>query len=374
MSRTGRSLVAVATAGLVVAAAAACGPDETQNPPPSASPTPSAAASANGLPGGLPSLDALKKWKFSDWDNWAKQHVLPQAAKGFWSLEKLLQAKPKDPVAPPQPSQPPSDSGNDPLPSPIAAKPMAHPYSQYGVDGKLFFDVGDNEHAVCSATVISDPAHPGKSNLIWTAGHCLTSGKTGKEYTNIAFVPEFNSSGAVSNGAKAKDPSQYAPLGIWDATQAITSPQWQAEGGETGSAASQYDFSIMRVQNENPNGKSLEETVGGSVPVWFNAPRDQLSITAVGYPAAKPFDGMEMEHCDGGKPSRISFDPSRPPMNVIGCSMTGGSSGGGWFAVRDGKPALVSNTSIGPEDNTWLAGPYLDDVAAGALNYISKKS
>ncbi|MFE9427219.1 trypsin-like serine peptidase [Kitasatospora sp. NPDC006697] len=373
MSRTGRMLAAAAGAVLLTATAAACGPDEVKNPPPSAAPSTSAAASASvpGLPAGLPGLDVLKKWKFSDWDNWAKQHVLSQAAKGFWDLEKLLSAKPKDPVAPPQQ---PTDDGNDPLPNAVQAKAMAHPYTQYGVDGKVFFDISDNQHAVCSATVISDPQHPGKSNLIWTAGHCLTSGKTGKEYTNIAFVPAFNSSGAVSNGAKPKDRSQFAPLGVWDATQAITSPQWQAEGGEQGNAASQYDFAILRVQNDDGGGKSLEETVGGSVPVWFNAPRAQLGITAVGYPAAKPFDGMEMERCEGGKPSRLSFDSSRPPMNVIGCTMTAGSSGGGWFAVKDGKPALVSNTSIGPENSTWLAGPYLDDVAAGALDYIAKKN
>ncbi|MFE0458355.1 trypsin-like serine peptidase [Kitasatospora sp. NPDC058965] len=373
INRARRSPVAAAGAAAVVLAlftVTACGPDETQNPPPAASSAAASPSPATGLPAGLPSLDVLKKWKFEDWDNWAKQHVITPAAKGFWDLEKMLLAKPTTPVAPPQQ---PTDDGNDPLPAPIQAKAMTHPYTpQYGVDGKVFFDVGDGKHAVCSATVISDPEHPGKSNLVWTAGHCLTAGKSGQQYTNIAFVPAFNSSGAVSHGQRAKA-DQFAPFGIWDATQAITSPQWTAEGGEYGSAASQYDFAILRVQSESASGKSLEETVGGSVPVWFNAPRDQLKITAVGYPAAPPFDGMEMERCEAGKPSRLSFDKTRPPMNVIGCTMTAGSSGGGWFAVKDGKPALVSNTSIGPENSSWLAGPYLDDVAAHALDYIAKK-
>ncbi|WP_051969905.1 trypsin-like serine peptidase [Kitasatospora azatica] len=379
INRTNRSLASAAagvTAALTLFTATACGPDETEKPPPAPSSaaavaSPSASASKAGLPAGLPSLDDLKKWKFEDWDNWAKQHVVTPAAKGFWDLEKLLQAKPKDPVSP---KQPPTDDGNDPLPSAIQAKPMTHPYAQYPVDGKVFFDIAANQHAVCSATVISDPQHPGKSNLVWTAGHCLTSGKTNQQYSNIAFVPSFNSSGAVSGGKRAKAESEYAPYGVWDATMAITSPQWSAEGGEYGSAASQYDFAILKVENQNGGGKSLEETVGGSVPVWFNAPRDQLKITAIGYPSAKPFDGMEMERCEAGKPSRLSFDKTRPPMQVIGCTMTAGSSGGGWFAVKDGKPALVSNTSIGPEDSTWLAGPYLDDVAANALSYIAKKN
>ncbi|MFI9274790.1 trypsin-like serine peptidase [Kitasatospora sp. NPDC052896] len=372
--RTARLLAAGAVTALTLAAVTACGPDDTTNPPPSEAAAASATAgptAAKGLPGGLPSLDALKKWKYADWDKWAKQHVLTPAAKGFWNAQKMLQAKPQQvPVAPPSP---PANDANDPLPAAIQASPVAHPYNQNKVDGKLFFDVGPNQHAVCSATVISDPQHPGKSNLIWTAGHCVSSGKSGQQYSNEVFIPDFNSSGAVSNGQKPTDVSQFAPYGQWIATQAVASPQWVAEGSDQGSAASQYDFAILRVAPENGT-KSLEETVGGSVPVWFNAPRDQLSITAIGYPQAAPFNGVEMEQCNGGKPSRLSFDTTRPPMDVIGCTMTAGASGGGWFSLEDGKPALVSNTSIGPADNSWLAGPYLDDVAQNALDYMSKSS
>ena len=54
-------------------------------------------------------------------------------------------------------------------------------------------------------------------------------------------------------------------------------------------------------------------------------------------------------------------------MYRIGCTMTGGSSGGGWFRMVDGKTVLVSNTSIGPTDNTWLAGPQLGQGAKTAL-------
>jgi hypothetical protein len=128
------------------------------------------------------------------------------------------------------------------------------------------------------------------------------------------------------------------------------------------------------VHNPDGNGKSLEETVGTAMPVWFDAPRDQLSISAWGYPVVKPFDGQELDKCDGGKPVRLSFDPKRPPMMTIGCTMTAGSSGGGWFATMpDGREALVSNTSLGTMDHTSLSGPYLESVAREALDYISKK-
>jgi hypothetical protein len=61
-------------------------------------------------------------------------------------------------------------------------------------------------------------------------------------------------------------------------------------------------------------------------------------------------------------------------MYRIGCTMTGGSSGGGWVATgSDGKPALVSNTSIGPVSSGWLAGPHLGTEAKGIYDSVSKK-
>ncbi|MFI9332788.1 hypothetical protein ACIGZJ_35310 [Kitasatospora sp. NPDC052868] len=275
----------------------------------------------------------------------------------------------------------PGDNGNDPLPSTINAQAVPHPYTKFAWEGKLFFDdpgtqpgkTGGSRH-VCSGTVVSDPAHPGKSNLVWTAGHCVHQGKGGNFYANFEFIPNFNSNGSVS-GRKQAEQAQYAPFGQWNGVQAFTSPVWKAEGGETGSPATHYDFALLRVKPETDGGKSLEETVGGSIQPWFNAPREQLSITEYGYPAAPPFDGMELNRCESGKPTRLSFEPTRPSMLAIGCTMTGGSSGGGWLTTKDGKPALVSNVSIGQHDQEprFQAGPYLDDVAAGMYNFATKK-
>ena len=49
-----------------------------------------------------------------------------------------------------------------------------------------------------------------------------------------------------------------------------------------------------------------------------------------------------------------------------------GPSGGGWFRVVDGKTELVSNTSIGPSDNTWLAGPQLGTTAESLYENMSR--
>ncbi|MEV7023423.1 hypothetical protein [Kitasatospora sp. NPDC093558] len=407
ISRTTRAALGASVVTLTMVLASACGPDnsDSTNGAQTAAPTTAAAASDAAKPGAapikLPTVDEIKKWKPEDWEKWAQANVITPAVKGYWDLQKILKAKPVKPglgnqptgqptapapaptsaaPAPAQPTsqapvQPPADGGNDPKPALVQMKPVPHPFTKnLDVNGKLFFMDGNQEY-VCSGTVISDPANPGKSNLVWTASHCLHGGKGGKSHTNIVFAPAFNSNGVLSGG-KQGSLAQAEPFGEWGATAGIVSPTWAGEADpESGGPWSQYDFGIIRVANPDGSGKSLEETVGGSVPVWFNAPRDQITaVSSYGYPAAKPFDGMELDHCDAPKPVRRTIDPSRPAMLTTGCNGTGGDSGGGWFATKDGKQVLVSDTSIGGEDNTWEAGPYLDDVAAKALDYISKKT
>ncbi|WP_405360220.1 hypothetical protein OG535_16985 [Kitasatospora sp. NBC_00085] len=405
--RATRATLGASVLALTLLATSACGPDNSSGD------TTATGAATNAPDLGLPAnLADLKKWSFDDWEKWAKDYALPAVAKGYWNLDRMLSAQPAGQVKPsaPQPStapaqsaQPttavpkpstaqtpggaptqPGDTGSDPAPQTVTAQAVPHPYAKnMAVFGKIFFDKPGGEslapgklgqHYVCSGTVVADPAHPGKSNLVWTAGHCAHQGKGSTFNSNIVFIPDFNSSGAVTGGKRPTDPSQYAPYGEWDAVNYVTSPVWKAEGGGPVGPAAQYDFAILRVKPENDGGKSLEETIGGAVPVWFNAPRDQLAVTNYGYPAAPPFDGMELNHCEGGKPSRYSLDPARPPMLAIGCSMTGGSSGGGWLATKDGKPALVSNVSVGFEgEPKYQTGPYLDSVAAGLFDFIAKK-
>ncbi|MFD0530080.1 hypothetical protein ACFQ1I_30410 [Kitasatospora arboriphila] len=59
---------------------------------------------------------------------------------------------------------------------------------------------------------------------------------------------------------------------------------------------------MLRVHDPQDPSKSLEEAIGTAVPVWFDAPREQLRISAWGYPAVKPFNGQELDRCDGGCP------------------------------------------------------------------------
>ncbi|MFI5619910.1 trypsin-like serine peptidase [Streptomyces sp. NPDC051567] len=323
----------------------------------------------------------LEKWKGGAWKNWKKEDWLREAGdyinpiiEGLWDPDRMRGAEqPQRPAVDPDAGK---DQGvTDPAPAAVTAKAARAPYHQsVPAAGKVFFD-GPGGSMVCSATVVKDPAHPGKSNLVWTAGHCVHAGKAGGWYRNIAFVPSYNNAGKPGAELKGAPREQVAPYGVWWSDWAQTSDQWIATGGPTGGAGAPYDFAVLHVTPENGGGKSLEETVGSALPVEFAtlAVPKVAGITATGYPAAAPFDGQKAFQCTD-RPGRLSLAAADPVMYRIGCTMTGGSSGGGWVAAgADGKPALVSNTSIGPAKAGWLAGPRLGPEAKGVFDAVSGK-
>ncbi|GAA3376493.1 hypothetical protein GCM10020367_48360 [Streptomyces sannanensis] len=374
---------AVLTTALALTATA-CGPSDDN-----AAADPSASAAAGGdnkitIPDDL--KDKLKKhgidldkWRNGEWKNWDRDKWLREAQdfvnpiiEDLWDPDRMRDAE--------QPDKPvdndiSGDTGvTDPTPRPVQAKAADTPYHESAAEaGKVFFD-GPEGSMVCSATVVKDPANPGRSNMVWTAGHCVHAGKNGGWYRNIAFVPSYNNDGKPAAELAGATKEDVAPFGVYWADWAQTSEQWISQGGPTGGQGAPYDFAVLHVTPEK-GGKSLEETVGSALPVEFAAPAAPKigTMTATGYPAAPPFDGQKLFQC-ADKPGRLSLSADQPTMYRIGCTMTGGSSGGGWVATgRDGKPALVSNTSIGPVTAGWLAGPRLGEEAKEIYTTMSEK-
>ncbi|WP_236245635.1 serine protease [Streptomyces sp. CC210A] len=389
--RTIRPLFATAAVAAALAlTATGCGPSEDVA---GGSPTASAgtAASPDGkitIPDDL--KDRLKehgidldKWRGGEWRNWDKDTWLREAKdfvnpiiEDLWDPDRMREADEpgKEPV---EEGDLPGDEGvTDPTPKRVEAAPVGTPYHTNAPEaGKLLFD-GPKGSMVCSATVVEDPANPGKSNLVWTAGHCVHAGKDGGWYRNIAFVPSYNDSGLSTARLEKAQREEVAPYGVWWADWAQTSEQWIAEGGPVGGQGAPYDFAVIHVTPEKGSGgKSLEETVGSALPVDFAAPTAAgiAGVKATGYPASPPYDGQKLYQC-ADKPGRLSVKAGQPTMHRIGCSMTAGSSGGGWVHTgKDGKPALVSNTSIGPVTSGWLAGPRLGKEAEGVYTAVSER-
>nr|BFD93529.1 hypothetical protein KitaXyl93_48890 [Kitasatospora sp. Xyl93] len=344
--------------------AAGCGPDGPARP----------ATAPLALPRSAPtSLGDLSGWKVEDWARHvAGSAFANDAPPGSWPAARMDAARGR-PIPEYSLTAPAADGvERDAPPAAVPAVPQPHPYGPVGsVVGRLFAATPQGD-AACSATVVSDPVNPGRSDLVLTAAHCLHEGKGGGWLRNLVFVPGFNRDGQMVHGKPNPD-QRAAPYGRWTVVRALVSPTWLQESGV--GAHHQYDYGILRVRGEDGSGRSLEETVGGSVPIWFNAPRDLITaVAAYGYPAERPSDGLRLAHCDSPvAPGRLSFDRNRPPLYVIGCTMTAGSGGGGWFVTRDGKPNLISVGALGDRDPAgYQAGPALQDQAKQAFDYFAK--
>ncbi|MTE21333.1 hypothetical protein F0L17_19890 [Streptomyces sp. TRM43335] len=400
MSSTGRRRavpIAVVLAAALTVTATACGPEDGGS---DAGAEPGVSASAGngsdgGRLGGIRLPDELpaalrdfdpEKWKNGEWRDWdpdrwlreAKDFVNP-VIEGLWDPDRMRDAEENDRRVDEEDVDGGTDGGGsrdegvtDPEPEPRKARPVRTPYRENApAVGKVFMDTPKGA-MVCSGTVVKDPNRPGRSDLVATAGHCVHAGRNGGWFRNVVFVPSYNDTalGAAELGRASRE--EVAPHGVYWATWAQTTEHWIENGAETGGAGASQDFAVLRVEPEEKGGRSLEETVGAALPVDFGTPAVS-SVAAHGYPAAPPFDGLTMHTC-ADRPGRLTLGPSESTMYRIGCTMTGGSSGGGWFAADpSGGSVLVSVTSIGTPDHTWLAGPRLGDEAEGVLTAVSEK-
>ncbi|HEV7626340.1 MAG TPA: hypothetical protein VGO89_07575 [Streptomyces sp.] len=390
--------VAAVVAALAVTATA-CGPEEDNA---DSRPSPSKSVSAPdegkqdlGLPENLPkdlpsSLEDLDKWRNGEWKNWDRDEWLRRAKEfinpiidDLWDPDRMKDADGNNRDVDENDiddSESGGDNGTgedegitDPTPPRVAAKPVKHPYTKGSPPvGKVFMDTPQGS-MVCSGTVVKDPGHPGKSNLVATAGHCVHAGKTGGWFRNVVFVPRYNPKGLSNAQLGTAAQKDVAPDGVWWAKYARTTDYWIKEGAKSGGKGAPQDFAVLKVQPEDKKaGPSLEEIVGKAAKVNFNTLRVKAisSLSPHGYPAAPPFDGSKMLTCTG-KAGRLTLDPSEPTMYRVGCTMTGGSSGGGWL-TPSGKQ-LLSVTSIGPVEGGWLAGPRIGKEAKGVFDELAKK-
>lgn len=199
--------------------------------------------------------------------------------------------------------------------------------------GKVFFTEGGVNY-VCSGTATSSSNH----DVVTTAGHCVNEGP-GAYVTNFAFVPAYD------NGA--------APYGKWTAKTLFTTTQWANSGDFN------YDAGFA-VMNANSAGASLTDVVG-SYPIGFNMAKG-LTYTSYGYPAAKPYDGTSLWSCTGV--ARPDTNGGSTDQGLL-CSMTGGSSGGGWIT---GGTLNSVNSFKYRGDNTTMWGPYFGSVIQSTYN------
>jgi hypothetical protein len=193
--------------------------------------------------------------------------------------------------------------------------------------GKVFFTLGGANY-VCSGTATSSS----NRDVVTTAGHCVNEGP-GAFATNFAFVP------AYENGNR--------PYGTWTAKTLVTTNEWK----NSGDFNHDVGFAVM---NHNASGQSLTD-VTGSYPIAFNKGY-RLTFAAYGYPAATPYNGQLLWKCSG----TAGVDTQGTTDHRLPCSMTGGSSGGGWITSGGELNSLNSFGYRGEKDVMY--GPYFGNV------------
>ncbi|MCH6163017.1 trypsin-like serine peptidase [Streptomyces marispadix] len=386
--RTGAAAAAVLTALALTVTACQSGADgggdtDAQAKPSAKAPSTDDLGIPDDLPKDLPtSLKDLEKWRNGEWKNWDRDQWVREGRdfvnpyiRDHWKRGRMDEAEDNGKRVPENVESASGASASGPEPRPVKARAVDTPYTRNAAPaGKVFMDTPKGP-MVCSGTVVKDPRNPGKSNLVATAGHCVHSGRSGGWLRNIMFVPAYNNRGLPPGQVQSAQPQDVAPYGQWWGEWAQTTDYWIQKGAASGGGGSQQDFAVLHVRPERSTGKSLEETVGAAVKINFNAPRagSFSGLSSYGYPAAPPFDGARMYSCTD-RPGELSIDSSQPALYRIGCTMTGGSSGGGWFMEgKGGKAELVSVNSIGPQPATWLAGPHLGPTAKNVFDAVSKK-
>jgi hypothetical protein len=294
--------------------------------------------------------------------------------------------------------------------------------------GKLIYDLDVNGNGVidvsqtnprnderdqtCTATVIptafrnaQGQTESGNGSVVITAAHCLAnvtcvstssgSQRVLRRSTRIRFVPGFKNKSGI-------DPSPY---GVWrQVRQPLVPSVYTSHTPSACSARTDYrdrhHFDWGFVMLEKKNGVKLVTRLGGRMGIGFS---EELKpgatpLRAIGYPTEPAddrfpaFNGAEQWTCGAGV-TRL-YDPAdqetydarneenRPPdLRAIGCEMTEGSSGGGWFvnwvpATGGRLRSVISHTvgdngSFSPQDEN-LAGPYLGRLAFSYYDSIRR--
>lgn len=215
--------------------------------------------------------------------------------------------------------------------------------------GRIFFSMPSDPAGVfytCTGTSVQAE----NRSLVVTAGHCLAD--PGQYASRWVFCPGYRDGNCR--------------FGRWPFRTLRTTVGFYERGNPA------YDIGTAIVKR-NGDGVRLGNYVGTQGIAWRQL-ADQYWY-AFGYPGQAPFTGERLYVCEDR--SAGYYDPSPtlpgPTMILIDCSMTPGSSGGGWLILpnRNWIGYVNTVTSIGRRTGgvvTNLAGPYFGDAAANLYN------
>jgi hypothetical protein len=215
--------------------------------------------------------------------------------------------------------------------------------------GKVLFAMGGSLY-VCSANVVADTAS--SRSVVSTAGHCVYDETARAFATNWLFVPNYDAAAPNLDGAGAFCPQTL--YGCWTAS-ALVVHRGYATAGSFNDQATLHDWGFA-VLGAGGKGNSLVESVTGTQAISFAAASAGTTVSAFGYPAAGRYKGKDLVYCQGP----LTTDPQNADRTWgVGCTMTGGSSGGPWFTglSSTGVGTQMSVNSYGYSGVSFMYGP-----------------
>ena len=296
-----------------------------------------------------------------------------QEAADFWTVGKVRQAKARDlvydratggfAVAGERARTPhakggkggggtPGGGGGDSGSTAVTGAPWESGGAVASATGKVLFELG-GDYWVCSATAVEDGV-TGRT-LVLTAAHCVFDNEIDQYATQWVFVPDYDSAPApLDTDAAFCDQTAH---GCWAADALVLHDEFSTAGGFTVNAVL-HDFAFAVTATGGHSSKTLDEVLTADLPgVAFAEVGGGTAVAAFGYPAAEPYTGDDLTYCAGP----VGLDNRLFKMTYkLDCTMTGGSSGGGWqspFDATTGTGTLMSVNSYGYSSGGAMHGP-----------------
>jgi hypothetical protein len=282
----------------------------------------------------------------------------------FWTPERIAQAVPRDFVidgrgwrAKPDNPGKPGGGGGD---STIGAS-WKGGGDVVDTTGKILFAMGSSYY-VCSGSVATESVS-GRSVVV-SAGHCVFDETNGQFATNWMFIPNYDAAPApldVQGSFCAQ--TQW---GCWTAESLVVHEGYATAGGFNDQAVL-HDWGFAVMGDGGHSNTQLDATVG-SQPVSFSSVSTGTTVSAFGYPAAGKYRGNDLIYCQGP----VGTDQFTDDQTYqVACNMTGGSSGGPWFAPFDnatGTGTQMSVNSYGYSGVKSMFGPIFNSNTQATWN------
>ncbi|HSO70262.1 MAG TPA: hypothetical protein VLQ67_11565 [Arachnia sp.] len=278
----------------------------------------------------------------------------------FWTKDKVAQAKPRDFVRDPA-------TGTFSEAALAASTTLGESWPGGGLvqktTGKVLFAMG-RYYYVCSASVIEDGDRT--RSIVVTAAHCVFDNQKGEFATNWLFIPDYDSNAvALTTSGSFCAATTY---GCWTATSLVAHEGFTSQR-KFNTQATLHDFAFA-VVGLGGNGRALaqlDKTVGAQ-KIAFDAVAIGADTSLFGYPAAAPYAGKELIYSQGP----LGTDPLNNDQTYrVASDMTGGSSGGPWYAPFNegrGSGTTMSVNSYGYSGIIAMHGPMFNDKTAALFS------